>query len=161
MLKALGISILTILIVAMRNIIILGLPATGLFYFPSYQAISIVSIGEFFSRFEVLVGVNLVLAGFIKVCICLHTASLGLARTFQMDSSSGLVVPCALIIIVVSQLLYTSVQELFDFIPFFVIYTIPFEIIFPVITLIIAEIQNRLHSTNQPKADTQGETATS
>lgn len=144
--KAIGITIALMLVVALRNILILGVPSSQLFYFPSYQAISIVSLGEFFSRFEVLIGVNLMLAGFTKVCVCLYSASLGIAKVLNIKNQKPLVVPCALIIITLSNMLVSNTRELFEFIPYYTIYAIPFEIILPVTTLIGAEIRHRMKS---------------
>lgn len=159
LIKALAIAILTILTVALRNILILGVPSTLLDYFPSYQAISVVSIGEFFSRFEVLVGVNLMLAGFIKVCVCLYTSSLGLVKVLNIKDQKMVVAPCALIILTLSQMLYNNVQELFGFIPYYEIYAAPFEIILPIITLIGAEIRHRTNSGGSKGKNTQSDAA--
>ncbi len=144
--KALIISITITLVVVLRNIFILGPSVVSLFYFPSYEAVSIMTSGEFFSRFEVLIGINLMLAGFIKTCVCLYSASLGLAKVLNVTDQKTLAVPCALLFVTLSGLLYKNTQEWVGWIKYYQFYSIPFQIILPVITLIGAEIQTRIKS---------------
>ncbi len=156
--KALVVAIIIILIVALRNLLILGPTSVTLFEYPSYEAVSIISIGEFFTRIEVLIGINLMLAGFIKFCVCLYTASLGLAKVLNVPDQKLLVVPCALIILTLSTLLYKNIQDMMGWIKYFSIYAIPFEVILPVVTLIGAEIQNKMKSggSSKPKGSENG-----
>jgi len=141
-LKGLAFAIVIMLMANLRNILVLGTSA-GLFYFPSYQAVSVISLGDFFTRVEVIIGLNLVLAGFIKVCVCLYTASLGLTKILNFPDQKMVVVPCGLIMVTLSGLLYSNSIDMFNFIPFYRIYAIPFQVILPLAILIGAEIQTR------------------
>ena len=78
------------IVVDIRNVAILGFPAVSLFFFPSYEAASLLSVGEFFTRFEVIIGLNLLLAGLVKICVCLYTASTGLAKIMNISDHNHL-----------------------------------------------------------------------
>jgi len=151
-LKALAWTIAMIIVVNLRNILILGIPAAGMFLYPSYQAVSIISLGDFFTRVEVMIGLNLVLAGFIKVCVCLYTASLGLTKILNFSNQKTAVVPCGLLMVTLTGLLYSNTAELFAFISAYRIYSFPFEVILPIVILVGAEIQTRKKSPKTPEA---------
>lgn len=143
-LKAFFITLLTFTIVAARNVLVLGTSA-DYFYSPSYAAISTASVGEFFSRFEILVGIDLVLVGLVKICICTFAASTGLSKILNIKEQKTLVVPCALIILVFQQFGYGSANSILVFVPVFPLIAAPFELILPVIILIAAEIRYRMN----------------
>lgn len=139
---------------SLRNLLILGPTVSALYYFPSYQAISVLSVGDFFTRIEVLIGINLLIAGFIKICVCIHAASLGLAKILHAPNQKSLIAPCVMLAITLAIPFYKNTLQIFDFVPYFVIFAIPFEIILPVILWMTAEIKNRIKS-----APTQTKTA--
>jgi len=151
-LKALAFTITMIIVVNLRNILILGIPSAEMFYYPSYQAVSIIALGDFFTRVEVIIGLNLVLAGFIKVCVCLYTASLGLTKILNFPNQKTTVVPCGLLMVTLTGLLYSNTAEMFSFIPAYRIYSFPFEVILPVVILVGAEIQTRKKIPKTPDA---------
>ncbi|MBW7571401.1 GerAB/ArcD/ProY family transporter [Caproiciproducens faecalis] len=149
-----------ILIVNIRNILILGFPSVTMFYFPSYEAVSIISIGEFFSRIEVLIGVNLMLAGFIKVAVCVYSASLGLTKLLNAEDQKLFVVPCGLMMVTLSGMLYENTIEWMESIKIYEIYAIPFLVLLPVVILIGAEIRarkNRTKTKNPPAPNKEAE----
>lgn len=158
-LKSLGITVAILLCVALRNILILGADVSNLFYFPSYNAISVIALGDFFSRFEVLVGVNLMLAGFTKASICLYTSSSGLAKILNIKEYQPLVAPCALIFLCLSQMMFSSAQDLIGFVGSFKLYSAPMEVILPAATLIGAEIRHRVKSNGSGPENRQAEAA--
>jgi spore germination protein (amino acid permease) len=151
--KALIWTLVIVIVVNLRNILILGFPSATMFYFPSYETVGIISIGDFFSRAEVLIGINLMLAGFIKVAVCLYSSSLGLAKLLNAADQKLYVVPCALLMVTLAGILYENTVEWVEWIPVYEIYAIPFQIIFPIIILIGAEIKARTHpETKNPPA---------
>lgn len=152
-LKAFFVSLATFLSISLRNILILGVPASQEFYFPSYDAIRVLSIGDFFTRFEVFIGINLLLAGIIKIGVCLYASSLGLTKILSLKSQRSLVVPCALLIVTVSQNLYANIQRMVEFIQVYKYFALPFETLLPAMILIGAEIQMRWKSGGTKKAD--------
>lgn len=68
---------LLLMIAGVRNILVLGAEDASLEYFPSYEALSVVNIANFFQRIEVVVTVLFILAGIVKISACLFAASRG------------------------------------------------------------------------------------
>jgi spore germination protein KB len=154
LINSLVITISFYIMVIFRNILTLGVPSTLLFYFPSYESVSIISVGDFFSRIEVLIGIDLLLSGFIKTCVCLYTASLGLTKILNIQKQNSVVIPCALLIITISGMLYASSITNMEFFKYYPIYVIPIEFIFPLIIWIGAEIQNKIKTADtNPKVE--------
>ncbi len=85
--------------VFIRNIAVLGYPLTGETYFPSYVAVSIAQIGEFFQRQEVLVTIVFLLSDVIKISIILDFCSNGIIRisNFKMPSLAISLSICAIV----------------------------------------------------------------
>ena len=148
--KGLSIAVLFLVMANLRNLFVLGVPSENHFYFPSYQAVSITSIGDFFTRFEVLIGANLLLACFIKVCVCLFASSIGLAKVFNIKEYQTMVAPCGLMMILLSSIAFDNTKEMFKFMDIFKIYTIPFEVLLPLIVLLAVQIKTRKKKQSAP-----------
>jgi spore germination protein KB len=142
--KGLLTATLILLIANLRNLFILGVPSLKQFYFSSYQTVSVISIGEFFTRFEILIGVNLLLACFIKLCVLLFTSSIGLAKLFNIKGYKKMAAPCGLMMAFLCMINFGNTEEHFRFMKFFRIYTVPFEVILPIIIWIAIEIKTRI-----------------
>lgn len=140
-LKGFSISLLLLLAVNLRNLFLLGNAYMKVPYFISYQAVSAVSIGEFFTRFEAMVGANSFLAGFVKVSICLFSASSGLAKICSMKDYKPMTAPCGLILIILSTVMYKNAEEMFNWLDIYTIYAVPFQVIIPIILWITIEIK--------------------
>jgi spore germination protein KB len=140
---------ITIFFVAtvVRNVLILGVPSALMLYYPSYLSASIISVGDFFTRVEALIGIVAVLTGFIKICVCLYTASLGLSKILNISDRKTMVVPCGLLIITFFSLLYSNTLSWLEWLKVFPIYTIPFQILLPLIMWIGAEVQARIKTS--------------
>jgi spore germination protein KB len=149
-LKGLAVSVVMLVIVNMRNILLLGIETAKIFYFPSYQAIGIISLGDFFTRIEVLIGLNMVLAGFIKICACVYTASLGVTKMLNFTNQKLVIVPCVLLIVTLAGLLYSNTIEMINFLPYYPYYAAIFQVLIPVIVLVGAEIKKRKKSPKTP-----------
>ncbi len=133
-----------ILVVAMvRNILVLGVPTMNSLYFSSYYAASILDIGEFLSRIEVLVTGNFVVTGIVKTAICLYSSTVGIAKVFNIDNYKLLLAPTMLFIIAFSGLIFKNAMEMFKYIDTFRYYDVFFQFILPMVILIFAEIKVR------------------
>ncbi len=136
-------AIILLLLAHLRNLLVLGLPSVQMYYFASYQSVSIISVGEFFTRMEVLIGINVLLGGFIKIFVFLFTASVGLATTCNIKDYKKAVVPCMLIINLLSRIDFQNTIEVVEWIVYHPIYVLTFQVILPVVMLIIALIKTR------------------
>jgi spore germination protein KB len=151
--KSLISFIILMLAIVFRNILVLGIPTALIFYHPSYQSVSIISVGDFFTHIEVLIGINLLLAGFIKVTVCLYASSLGISKILNISDQKTIIVPCALLINTITGMLYSNPQANLMFIKVYPFYFFPIQVILPFIIWIGAEIQSKINTAGaQSKA---------
>lgn len=131
-----------ILVVFLRNIAILGSNVLVTSYFPSYLAVRLIQIGDFFSRIEGLIMINFILAGITKIVVCFIVAAKGIAKIFNNNDYKSLSVPVGLILLLLCTILYDSTIEMYNFLDVYTIYAIPFQIIIPFIVWIASEIES-------------------
>lgn len=136
----LGFSIL--LFANLRNILILGNSET-VFAYPSYQAVSVIGIGDFFTRIEVIIGFNLLLAGFIKVCVTYFTCCQEVAKIFDFDDYVPLFAPCGLILVTLIMIINSNTEEMLNWLKYHPFYSLPFQVVIPVAVLITGKIRNK------------------
>lgn len=145
-LKSLLLFSAVMLVIIFRNILVLGIPASLLYYYPSYHAVSILSLGDFFTRIEVLIGMNLMLSGFIKITVCLYSASLGITKVLNIRDQKGVIAPTGLLIITLADNAFKNVSDQFAWVRIDTFYAIPFQIILPLIIWVAAEIKEKMKS---------------
>jgi spore germination protein KB len=136
------IAAIVILSVVIRDICLLGIPSMGIFYFPSYSAVSIISIGDFLTRFEALVAINYMFTGLVKVSVCLFAAAIGMAKIFNVQNYKTMAYPAGLLMITLATIVYKNTAEMFDWLTTYSYYALPFQVILPLIILAGAEIKN-------------------
>lgn len=140
----LGIAFIAIISITLRNQLVLGNQNLQMLYFPSYSVASILSVGEFLTRIEVLIGTNYLLSTVIKLSICLYSACMGFSKLFNIKEYRNLVMPTGLLIMMLSTVVYSSTVQSFEWLPIFTYYALPFEVILPVIIWIGVEIKHRI-----------------
>jgi spore germination protein KB len=120
---------------AVRNVLVIGPEILSQSYYPSYTALSIIRVGEFVQRIETAITVSFLLAGFVKISICILAACNGLAKLFRFDSYDILVTPVSLTMFATSFIVYDSIMESVKFTqevaPY---YKIIFQVILPLVT---------------------------
>lgn len=146
-----GVSIgaLLLLIVTLTNILVLGPYLLSINYFPTYITVSLISLGDFFQRIQILVSILFLLCGFIEICICLISASKGISRIFNLKDYKLLLIPCAILIINLSYFVFDSPIDFFRPLKGFNhYYKIFIEAILPLVILIAIKLK-----TNHTKKD--------
>lgn len=138
-----------LMIATVRNIAVLGFPLLSTLSFPTHTTARIIAIGDFFSRFEILISANFILSGFIKSCVCLLAAVKGLACLFGVKDDKKLVLPVGLMAMAVTGIIYSGFGEMVEWIAVYKYYALPFEVAIPLITLIAAEIRRRRTQKHQ------------
>mgnify|MGYP000989349940 CR=1 FL=1 len=133
---------LLLLVANLRNMLVLGY-SSQIFPFASYQTVSVIMYGEFFTRIEVLIGINLLLAGFIKVCVLTFSAASACAELFGMEDYVPFVVPCSMMIFTISIALHANTDEMYGWLDYTIIYSLPFQVFIPVLTLLLGLLQKR------------------
>lgn len=142
--KGMLIAGITITIAAVRNVMVLGVELASTLYFPSYSSVSLINISNFLQRAEIMITIIFLLSGFIKICVCLFSTCIGIAKLFNFKDYRDIVIPTALIMINITYIIYGSAMEMFDWATkIYKFYAFPFQVILPIIILITAEIKTR------------------
>ncbi len=126
--------------VIFRNTSILG-NIESIHVLSSYQVARMINIGEVIERTEVLVAVVLLFNLFLKICIFYYATVLAMAQFFKLRSYKPLVIPVGVISVIISMTMYSATVDQVYSSSIYSVFVIPFVIIFPVISLIIAEIR--------------------
>jgi len=129
-------------------LLVLGINTSLSFYFPTHSIATRINIGTFFQRVEIISAIIFILGGFVKMSICLLAVCKGIAKIFSCTDYRFIVVPIALLMSNLSLFIYDSTMEVIEFAstvsPY---YKFPFQVIFPIIILIVAEKKKR-HSAS-------------
>lgn len=145
---SLGGLILTVL--SLRDTLVLGGESLVKRYYPSYSAVKVISLGDFFQRFEIIVGGVFLLCGFVKVAVCLMAAAGGIARLSGIGDYRKIVAPVGLLMVVFSVTVYESMMQMFDWLSIYKYYALPFQVLIPLIAWVIAEIRSRKSKRGKP-----------
>ena len=143
-LKGIYLGGLVLFSVIIRNILILGFPSLSSSTFPSFDAVSLINIGDFIRGIEVVIAIVITIAGFIKVAICSFASCIGIARLFGFDDYKWVSAPLALLMVSLSFILYDSTMHMVEWVNIYQYYVIPFQLIFPVLILIFGGIKKRV-----------------
>jgi spore germination protein KB len=144
-------------ILSFRNIGVLGGTAQ-IYTFPSFEAFKMINIGQILSRLEIIIAVNLLTMGFLKIAVLLYGTVLGTAQLFRCRVYQPLVLPFGVLMLLLSMLNFYNITETTEFAEkIWPIYAFPFEVGFPVLTLLIAMIKGGLRRlSDQTSARTGG-----
>ena len=137
----LGASVLFSIIV--RNILVLGGANLALSTLPSYDAVSLINIGNFIRGIEVIIAIVITIAGFIKVSVCLLASCIGIAGLFNFDDYKWVAAPLGLLMMSLSFILYDSAMRMVEWVNVYKFYVIPFQLIIPIFVLIFGGLKKR------------------
>ncbi len=141
-LSSLIIGGMVVLFIAVRNTLMLGGEVTSIVTFPTYSAVSLINIGEFLQKIEILVSSVGFLSGIAKISICIYSASVGLSKIFNLKNHEKVCSVLGILMINFSYTIYDSSMEMFEWArSTYPYYAIPFQILLPIIILIISEIK--------------------
>lgn len=100
----------------------------------------ITEIGNFVARFEGLISSNFILAGIVKISLCLLAAARGVKALFCLDDHKAFVLPCGILAMALCSILYKNLMDMFAFINYYFYYAFPFQVLIPFIIFIAGEI---------------------
>jgi spore germination protein KB len=137
------ITAFVLITVAIRNIGVLGNTLAG-FYFPSYEAVRRIKVGDFLQRIEVTVSFVLFIGVLFKSSVCLLAAAKGASKLFKLNDYKSAVIQIGLMMIYFAYIIYDNSMEMkywaFKVYPY---YAFPVQVIIPVILWIFAEMKIR------------------
>lgn len=138
-----------ILITSTSEVLILGVNTCLETYFPGYITISRLDIGGAFERLEIITTFIFILGGFIKFSICLLASVKGIAKIFEFDDYRSIVTPMSYASLNLAYITANSRMTFFDFsIKIYPYYSLPFQVIIPLILWAIAELKYRKSLNN-------------
>jgi len=111
-------------------------------YFPSYKTLSMISYG-IIERFEVVTASLFFSAIFCKVGLCMLGVCRGITQVFKLHNYRVLVTPVAFLMGILGLIVYESIMELFEDLEFWKYLALPFEVIIPIIFLVIALFRSK------------------
>jgi spore germination protein KB len=108
------------------------------------ELVSYISVGDFIERVEMLVCVAMIPAFLIKMALIYHSAGIAAANTLGLKNYRATLIPIALITIILSQVLFGTQLQLFNFL-FYVwpIEAVIVELALPALILLIAVIRKK------------------
>lgn len=130
-------------VITVRNVLILGAPMIKNSFFNSYEAARILQLGDFLTRVEGIITINLVLAGMTKGTLFMISISKGIAHVTKNKNFTNLIVPTGMILLALCPFLFEDVVDMFSFSPIFGYLAIPMQIILPILVWILAEFYNK------------------
>lgn len=126
-----------------RNILVLGFPSLSSSTFPSYDAVSLIDIGNFIRGVEIIIAIVITIAGFIKISICLLASCIGVARIFNFYDYKWVSAPLGLLMMSLSLILYDNTMHMIEWSNIYKYYALPFQVIFPVLILFFGKLKGR------------------
>lgn len=127
----------------LRNLLMLGPQVCGMYIFASYDAVGVISVGEFITRISVLIGINLVLASVAKLGTFVYSATLGISKILGLKDSRRLAAPCTLLMAALSFTLYDSLLAGSETIQFLPLFSVPFQFLLPLVLLACGKAKKR------------------
>jgi spore germination protein KB len=127
--------------VVTRNAAVLG-RMISITNYPTNLAAQVIDIGDILTRLEVLVAINLITMGFIKISVLFYGTVLGLAQVFNLRSYRPLILPVGILMLILALTNTGNTLEMLDFTnKGYPIYAVPFQIGIPLITLVVAKLR--------------------
>lgn len=136
---------LYLLVSVLRNILTLGPENFTSLYFPSYNAISTINIGDFFQRQEVMFSSYLLLCDIVKISVAMLATGLGTAKLLGIKDYKKIVFPVAWLMIALSQIIFKNTMEFFMWSDYYFFYSLPFQIGIPMILWLRGERLKAAH----------------
>lgn len=131
----------TLLMVAVRNIAVLG---SSLSYFnsPAFEAVRLINVGKIFTRMEIFYAAILTMLMFFKVTVLLYATTKSIEELFQLNSYKSLVPSVSVISIIGSLVVFDSAFEHDQWGEnVAAIYSVFFVFILPLLTLLITIVR--------------------
>lgn len=141
LMKGLLLSGVILAVIVARNSGVLG-ETTKILIYPSYQTVEMINILDIGARLEVLVFINVLTMGFIKVATLYYGTVLGVAQLFRLRTYKPLVLPIGILMLILSLQDAPNTPVMVDFaMRFYPFYSLPFQIVIPALTLILAHLR--------------------
>ncbi|MED3891880.1 GerAB/ArcD/ProY family transporter [Peribacillus frigoritolerans] len=127
------------------NVSVLGVDLMTRSQYPLLTLIQSIEVAGFLERLDVYFLFLLMIGGFIKICVFTYVAVTGTANVFNVKQPSRLAYPVGIVILLISIIISSSytehIHEGLKAVPNYI--HLPFQVIIPLLLLIIAFFKNR------------------
>ena len=105
-----GIIIVTLVIglSMLRDLVILGQNTIKVLQFPSYYALSAISLYDFLQRIEVVSTIKMLFCSIIETAVCIYCVCIGISRLCLVSFAKNIAIPIGLVFAGASQLFITD-----------------------------------------------------
>jgi spore germination protein KB len=146
----LAVAVLLALLAAMGTAV-LGAHIRGASRFATLALVRQITLADFVTNLDALLIGAWVFTGYSKVSVCLHFCATGLAEWLGLATYRQLILPIGILMVGMSILVYPDVSEMTSFVTVWAVYSVPYQILFPLLLLGAA------HLRGQPAAQGQAE----
>lgn len=130
-----------LIVISLTTVMVLGIPVLESSYFPIYMVARLVGIGDFLSRLEMIIFFNLILASVVKISICLLAALEGVKNLFNTKKNILILFIMSISILAIGKLGFSSIMDLLNFLDFYQMPVLSFQIIMSAMIWIGAEVK--------------------
>lgn len=136
---AMGTGGFFLFLILVRDIMTLGPDMIQRLYFPPAVSSELIPI----MNLDPMIGVNLLIAGGIKISVCYYAAIVGITQIFDLDSYKPFVIPVGALIVAVAMWLYEDIFHMFSWASeVYPYYAVPFQLLIPFLLLGISIYKN-------------------
>lgn len=154
-LKGLALGGITILITSLADLLVLGCSISENMYYPTYSAFATTHFGDFIHRLESFAAIVFIVAVFLKVSILLFGAVKGTSRLLGFKNQNFIIIPIMLLVLNFALFSFDSMMYYHEWVfKIWPYYAPVFEIIIPLIVLIIIQIRLKTMKTPLPATQT-------
>lgn len=125
-----------------RNTLVLSHEQVNKYYFPSYQVVSLINIGDFVQGIQAIMVFIFLFGGLGKIAACLYVTSEGAARLLGQGYRS-MAAPVGLLMLTFSLIVSKDIMDMFAAGAFIKYYILPVGLFFPLLLWILAEWKQR------------------
>lgn len=144
-LGALIISGLFLTLTMAINLTVLGVDYINRSQYPLLTVVQSIELAGFIERLDIYFLIELMIGSFFKLGVFIYAAATGASTIFNIKETSQLVYPMGIVVLLLSVLIASSyaehTQEAMEWLPMYIHF--PFQVILPIILLIIAFLKNR------------------
>lgn len=148
-------SVLFFIILFLLSCSILSWDTLTAMYFPSYKAASVIHVGSIGTRIESIMSFMFVLSGISKVSLALTNGAKAVQHIFFLKKYKPLLLSIGFFSVALSAIVFVNIIQMFDFMHYYLIYAIPFQVLIPFFLWLVIEIKVKKQKKFPPAGKTE------
>jgi spore germination protein KB len=134
-----AVSAAILMIIYACNTMVLSYEQINTYYFPSYEVVSLIDLGDFIQGIQAITVFLFLFAGLVKISTCLYVSAQGAAKLLGQGYRS-LAAPVGLLMLTFSLFVSRNIMDMFSWAAAcYKYYILPIGLILPVLIWILAE----------------------